>query len=112
MQLEASEDRLGALGAGSKDTQEFLPAQHPDIPAFAIHHWEAFPPMLHHPVQRLFHAGLLSDGGHHWRKAISGKCLICRYTLYTESALGPIRTADTRFRKPLLYPLSYEGTDH
>ena len=23
--------------------------------------------------------------------------------------LGPTRTADTRFRKPLLYPLSYEG---
>jgi hypothetical protein len=24
-------------------------------------------------------------------------------------ALGLTRTADTRFRKPLLYPLSYEG---
>ena len=24
-------------------------------------------------------------------------------------ALGKIRTCDTRFRKPLLYPLSYEG---
>ena len=24
-------------------------------------------------------------------------------------APGPIRTADTRFRKPVLYPLSYEG---
>jgi hypothetical protein len=25
------------------------------------------------------------------------------------SALGRIRTCDTRFRKPMLYPLSYEG---
>jgi hypothetical protein len=25
------------------------------------------------------------------------------------SALGKIRTCDTRFRKPVLYPLSYEG---
>jgi len=24
-------------------------------------------------------------------------------------ALGMIRTCDTRFRKPMLYPLSYEG---
>ena len=24
-------------------------------------------------------------------------------------ALGRIRTCDTRFRKPMLYPLSYEG---
>ena len=24
-------------------------------------------------------------------------------------ALGPIRTADTRFRRAVLYPLSYEG---
>ncbi len=27
----------------------------------------------------------------------------------TDSALGRIRTCDTRFRKPVLYPLSYEG---
>jgi hypothetical protein len=26
-------------------------------------------------------------------------------------APGRIRTCDTRFRKPLLYPLSYEGDD-
>ena len=26
-----------------------------------------------------------------------------------KSALGRIRTCDTRFRKPVLYPLSYEG---
>ena len=26
-------------------------------------------------------------------------------------ALGRIRTCDTRFRKPMLYPLSYEGGD-
>src|SRR5690606_13933129 len=26
-------------------------------------------------------------------------------------ALGRIRTCDTRFRKPVLYPLSYEGED-
>jgi hypothetical protein len=26
-----------------------------------------------------------------------------------ESAPGRIRTCDTRFRKPVLYPLSYEG---
>jgi hypothetical protein len=31
--------------------------------------------------------------------------LTCGYT----SALGRIRTCDSRFRKPLLYPLSYEG---
>ena len=29
----------------------------------------------------------------------------------TCSALGRIRTSDTWFRKPLLYPLSYEGGD-
>ena len=28
---------------------------------------------------------------------------------YGECALGRIRTCDTRFRKPMLYPLSYEG---
>lgn len=27
----------------------------------------------------------------------------------SERALGKIRTSDTRFRKPVLYPLSYEG---
>ncbi len=27
------------------------------------------------------------------------------------SAPGRIRTCDTRFRKPVLYPLSYEGND-
>ena len=27
----------------------------------------------------------------------------------SQSALGMIRTCDTRFRKPMLYPLSYEG---
>ena len=32
----------------------------------------------------------------------------CRAT-DTNSALGRIRTSDTRFRKPVLYPLSYEG---
>jgi hypothetical protein len=26
-----------------------------------------------------------------------------------DRALGRIRTCDTRFRKPVLYPLSYEG---
>ena len=26
-------------------------------------------------------------------------------------ALGQIRTGDTRFRKPVLYPLSYEGAE-
>ena len=31
--------------------------------------------------------------------------LTCTYT----GALGVIRTRDTRFRKPMLYPLSYEG---
>jgi len=31
--------------------------------------------------------------------------LTCPFT----GALGRIRTCDTRFRKPLLYPLSYEG---
>ncbi len=29
--------------------------------------------------------------------------------LWAECALGRIRTCDTRFRKPMLYPLSYEG---
>ena len=32
----------------------------------------------------------------------------CRAT-GTNGALGRIRTSDTRFRKPVLYPLSYEG---
>jgi hypothetical protein len=27
----------------------------------------------------------------------------------SDCALGRIRTCDTRFRKPMLYPLSYEG---
>ena len=30
-------------------------------------------------------------------------------TTTTDGALGRIRTCDTRFRKPMLYPLSYEG---
>ena len=31
------------------------------------------------------------------------------FSQLTAGALGQIRTAGTRFRKPLLYPLSYEG---
>ena len=34
--------------------------------------------------------------------------LFCRHF---NSALGMDRTCDLRFRKPLLYPLSYEGGD-
>ncbi len=34
--------------------------------------------------------------------------LFCRHF---NSALGRNRTCDLRFRKPLLYPLSYEGGD-
>src|SRR3954452_9083351 len=34
------------------------------------------------------------------------KALTCRYA----SAPGRIRTCDTRFRKPMLYPLSYGGS--
>jgi hypothetical protein len=30
--------------------------------------------------------------------------------LVNPGAPGRIRTCDTRFRKPLLYPLSYEGS--
>ena len=30
-------------------------------------------------------------------------------SLVNECAPGMIRTCDTRFRKPVLYPLSYEG---
>jgi hypothetical protein len=33
----------------------------------------------------------------------------CRET--SQRALGRNRTCDTRFRKPVLYPLSYEGSD-
>ena len=29
---------------------------------------------------------------------------------HSVGALGRIRTSDTRFRKPMLYPLSYEGS--
>ena len=29
----------------------------------------------------------------------------------TDRAPGRIRTCDTRFRKPVLYPLSYEGRE-
>jgi hypothetical protein len=32
-----------------------------------------------------------------------------RATRHSGSALGWNRTSDTRFRKPVLYPLSYEG---
>ena len=32
-------------------------------------------------------------------------------TVFAGSALGRNRTCDTRFRKPVLYPLSYEGGD-
>jgi hypothetical protein len=32
--------------------------------------------------------------------------------LVRSGAPGRIRTCDTRFRKPLLYPLSYGGGDH
>ena len=30
----------------------------------------------------------------------------------SDGALGRNRTCDTRFRKPVLYPLSYEGRGH
>ena len=33
--------------------------------------------------------------------------LSCRFEI--NGAPGPIRTADTRFRRAVLYPLSYEG---
>jgi hypothetical protein len=36
-----------------------------------------------------------------WKPLGSNGCMV--------SALGKIRTCDTRFRKPVLYPLSYEG---
>ena len=31
------------------------------------------------------------------------------FSLFNRGAPGRIRTCDTRFRKPMLYPLSYEG---
>ena len=31
------------------------------------------------------------------------------FSLFKSGAPGRIRTYDTRFRKPMLYPLSYEG---
>ena len=37
------------------------------------------------------------------RRLRSRRCLVA-------SALGRIRTCDTWFRKPVLYPLSYEGS--
>jgi hypothetical protein len=35
--------------------------------------------------------------------------LSCAFSLFNSGAPGRIRTCDTRFRKPMLYPLSYEG---
>ena len=42
------------------------------------------------------------------------RCVAAHWVLWTPrdrsvSAPGRIRTCDTRFRKPVLYPLSYEG---
>ena len=34
---------------------------------------------------------------------------VIRRKVFGSGALGKIRTCDTRFRKPVLYPLSYEG---
>ncbi len=42
-------------------------------------------------------------------RAIAQNVDICCHTANTGGALGRIRTSDTRFRKPVLYPLSYEG---
>ncbi len=41
--------------------------------------------------------------------AIVDRPAVCRPADNTSSALGWNRTSDTRFRKPVLYPLSYEG---
>ena len=38
-----------------------------------------------------------------------GALCIASFMCRSEGALGRIRTCDTRFRKPMLYPLSYEG---
>jgi len=35
--------------------------------------------------------------------------IISVFQLFSDGAPGRIRTCDTRFRKPMLYPLSYEG---
>ena len=43
-----------------------------------------------------------------WEK-ISGQPFDSRLLNTSLSALGRIRTCDARFRKPTLYPLSYEG---
>ena len=42
-------------------------------------------------------------------RAIAQHADICCHTANTDGAPGRIRTSDTRFRKPVLYPLSYEG---
>lgn len=48
--------------------------------------------------------------GIRWYLAEAGKCLLHKGNLHVrEGAPERIRTSDTRFRKPLLYPLSYEG---
>jgi hypothetical protein len=39
----------------------------------------------------------------------AGKLHHIRCLATSQGALGRIRTCDTRFRKPVLYPLSYEG---
>ena len=53
------------------------------------------------------------DGGRRWQTTRSALPSICtgQQSLCPVSggAPGRIRTCDTRFRKPMLYPLSYEG---
>jgi hypothetical protein len=43
------------------------------------------------------------------RVGVPPNCQALAGLLHGQGALGRIRTCDTRFRKPMLYPLSYEG---
>jgi hypothetical protein len=63
-----------------------------------------YPAMVH---QGFLQPGLCDDHRallNGFRTPIKGESTILAY-----SALGRIRTCDLRFRKPTLYPLSYEG---
>ena len=45
----------------------------------------------------------------HVTDQVEPECQLSGGTRHTLRAPGRIRTCDTRFRKPVLYPLSYEG---
>ena len=91
----------------------------------SLNHWAASPDLGSAGIaelrkqsqdQSVYSPGLPTNGGSGWHLAAHGgtstKVSSCRSAAVSadlRGAPGRNRTCDTRFRKPLLYPLSYEG---